>query len=595
MREEDGNTLLKNLITIGIILNIIVFNVLPFIYLYQYRYYPYPPPPPYSRIYFGSMNIAKDIDPQYAWDDASFDAIIMTWEGLLALNLSHPEMALYPLLATDLGTYDPTGTELTFNLKQGVKFHDGTDFNADTVVWSFQRLHYLMNTTWNGAPHPWGPLPETCFYNIPTIVDSLYYVQGVPIIQKVEAITPRQVRFTLSQPYGPFRALLAFPASVIMSPTSTPQLDYINPALVDTGICVGTGPMVIQKLEAYEVRFTAFEDYHRPRIGFDVLVHVKIQDDEARNMAVLSGAIDIIADPFASYFPAMEAEGAVLLYEAEYKAITQYLGFNNKQINVTWRNAISYAINYSSIIDRIQKNEFATYTINPVRTTRLKSPIPEGVLYANWSFNYPKFNITKAREIMQSMGFGVGWDPSFPGNHETQWQSANFRTLNLTYNVGGSVTISDVIFITLEDNLAHIGIYLGYAGMPWDDLKDRLYNLRIKSAGWDALQLYYWWWIPDLNDPSNYLNTLFSNISTYNAAQVNDPYLQTLLEQGVAETDPTREAIYDEIQRYLVEDLRPHAWLYVEKNYDAWDKHLRGFPSNVMDLAYFYPCYWEQS
>jgi len=544
------------------------------------------PPVPTRTIKFGSMYIAEDIDPQYAWDNASLNAIIMTWEGLLACNLSHPEMDLYPLLATDLGTYDVTGTELTVNLKSGVKFHDGTDFNADAVVWSFQRLHYLMNTTWNGAPHPWGPLPDTVFYTIPTLVTPLYYIESNPIIQDVEAITPTQVKFTLSQPYGPFRSLLAFSASIIMSPVSTPQLDYINPATVDNGTCIGTGPMKIEKLESYELRFTAFEEYHRSRINFDVLVHVKIQDRDSRNIAVLSGAVDIITDPYGSHFPSMEAEAEVSLYEAGYEAGTQYLGFNTKLINVTWRYAISFAINYSSIIDHL-KNIFNS------SSTRLKSPLPKGVLYGNWSFYYPVFNVTRAREIMQSMGFGIGWDATFPGNHEAQWISANFRTLNYTYNTGSSITIGEMIGDNITDSLDYIGIDLDRVGMTWEDFKDRLYNRRVQSAGWDALQIYYWSLKPGFNDPSKYLNPLFYNISASNAAQVNDPYLQSLLDQGIEETRPTREAIYDEIQRYLVEDLRPHAWLYVEKNYDVWDKDLRGFPSNAMDLAYFYPCYWD--
>ncbi|MFX1269546.1 MAG: ABC transporter substrate-binding protein [Promethearchaeota archaeon] len=595
MREKDGNTLLKNFIRIGIILNIFLFGILPIVYFSQYKI---ETGRGMQILKFGSMYISEDIDPQYAWDSASFDAIIMVWEGLLASNWSHPEMALYPLLATDLGTYDVTGTELTFNLKSGVRFHDGTYFDADAVVWSFMRLHYLMNTTWNGAPHPWGLLTSTVYYNIATIINPLYFIEGNPIIQNFEAITPTQVKFTLSQPYGPFRALLAFTGSVIMSPTSTPQLDYINPANVDVsgpygyGPCIGTGPMEILKLETYEVRFTAFEDYHRPRIDLDILVHAKIIDGDARNMAVLSGAVDIIVDPSSKYLDDMEAEAEISLIEAGHKDLVQYLGFNNKQINITWRNAISYAINYSSIIDN---KKFDIYSIFPPKTTRLKSPLPEGVLHANWSFNYPEFNITKARKIMQSMGFGVGWDVTFPGSNEIQWTSANFRTLNLTFLSVSSVTYWDVIFDILEDNLDYIGIYLGDAGMAWDDFKDRLYNKRLLSAGWDALQLYPRAWIPDLNDPSDYLNPMFYNTSTFNSAQVNDPYLQKLLEQGMAETDPTREAIYDEIQRYLVEELRPHAWLYVYKNYDVWDKDLRGFPSNAMDRAYFYPCYWDYS
>jgi ABC-type transport system substrate-binding protein len=425
------------------------------------------PPAAIRTVKFGNMYIAEDIDPQYSWDSASFDAGMMVWECLFKNNLTMPsfgqQMTAFPLLATDMGTYDVTGTELTVNLKSGVLFHDGTPFNADAVVWSFMRLAYLMNVTWNGAPHPWGPLPGTVFYNIPTIVDSLYLIGGNPIIENVEAITSTQVKFTLSQPYGVFRALLTFPASAIMSPTTTPQLDYINPAEVDVlnsegyGPCIGTGPMVIQKLETYEVRFTAFEDYHRPRIGFDVLVHVKIEDGDARNMAVLSGAVDIITDPFYSYFPTMDAEPEVILLDTgTVNAITQYMGINNKWYNITWRNVFSYAFNYTGVIDGIMEG----YGV------RMKSPVPPGIKWHNDTFNYPTYDLAMARSTMQSMGFGVGFTT------DAQWEAATFLTVNYTYNTGNLVR--EGVFDILEQAFDKVGIVVEDAGMTWEDFKDRL-------------------------------------------------------------------------------------------------------------------------
>ncbi|MFW9945546.1 MAG: ABC transporter substrate-binding protein [Candidatus Odinarchaeota archaeon] len=542
-------------------------------------------------VLFGNMYIAEDIDPQYSWDSASFDADMMIYESLFKNNLTAPslgkEMNMMPLLATDLGTYDPTGTILTVNLKSGVKFQDGTDFNADAVVWSFMRLHYLMNTTWNGAAHPWGTLPGTCFYNIPTIVDSLYYVEGVPIIKNVTAVSPTQVKFYLSQPYGVFKALLTFPASAIVSPFSTPRLDYINPAQVDVpgagnplstyGPCIGTGPMMITKLETYEVRFVAFEDYHRPRIGFDVLVHVKIQDSDARNMAVLAGTVDIITDPYEPYFPTMQAEPKVTLLDTgTIDSITQYMGINNKWYNITWRNAFSYAFNYSGVID-------ATLLGYGVR---MKSPVPPGIKFHNDTFNCPTYNLATARAYMQSMGFGVGFTT------DAQWAAATFLTINYTYNLGNPVR--EAVFDIAQAAFDKIGVVVEDAGMTWEDFKDRLYNRRVSSAGYNAMHIWWVGWLPDYNDPENFINPLMSNTSSSNAAQVNDPYLESLMLAGIKETDEDlRKPIYWEIQRYVVEDLRNWLFGYHRMNYDCFAKDLKGWCGNPIAYNDFYGTYWD--
>ncbi|MGB5910315.1 MAG: ABC transporter substrate-binding protein [Promethearchaeia archaeon] len=532
-------------------------------------------------IKFGNMYIAEDIDPQYSWDSASFDAEMMVWEQLFKNNLTAPSLGVnmeaFPLLTTDMGTYDVTGTELTVYLKPGIKFHDGTDCDAAAVVWSFQRLLYLMNTTWMGGAHPWGTLPDTCFYNIPTIVDSLYYVGGVPIIYNVEAITTTEVKFTLSQPYGVFRALLTFPASSIMSPTSTPQLDYINPSLVDTGICVGTGPMEILKLETYEVRFKAYEDYHRPRIGFDVLVHVKIQDGDARNMAVLSGAVDIVTDPFFSYFPTMIAEPEVtLLNTGTVNSITQYMGINTKWYNITWRNVFSYAFNYTGVIDGIMEG----YGV------RMKTPVPPGIKYHNDTFNVPTYNLATARSYMQAMGYGLGF------TLDSQWEAATFLTVNYTYNTGNLVR--EGVYDILEKAFDKVGIVVEDAGMTWEDFKDRLYDRRVSSAGYNAMHLWWVGWIPDYNDPENFINPLMHPDSSSNAAQLNDPYLNGLMQDGIDTTDEqARKHIYWEIQRYVVEETRQWLFGYHGENFDTFDINLKGWVGNPIGYNDFYGTYWD--
>jgi len=80
MREKEKSPLLKNLIIAGIILNIFLFGILPLIYLSQYRFNDYDYRP--WNILFGRLYITDDIDPQYCRDSASYDAIIMIYEGV---------------------------------------------------------------------------------------------------------------------------------------------------------------------------------------------------------------------------------------------------------------------------------------------------------------------------------------------------------------------------------------------------------------------------------------------------------------------------------------------------------------------------------
>lgn len=546
------------------------------------------PPPPVPTVTFGTMYIVQDADPQYMWDSASFDFALHIWETLFAYNLTAPDLALIPRLATTLGEYNTAGDELTVPLKEGVLFHDETPFNAAAVKFSFDRLAYLMNIT--------GTLVSDVYAHA-TIISSLYsWPDGTPVINRTEIVDPYTIRFVLNRAYGPFRALLTFQASDILSPTSTPADDYIPIAECDvdddddgvSDYCVGTGPFMLETFLAdYEVRFNAFDDYHRGRAEFDKLIMANIQDSDARNLAVMIGDVDIITDPQASFHPDMEADETLNLFEADIaNTIIQYLGMNNKLINETWREAISYAFNYSYVTDVIME-----YT-----AVRLKSPVPMGIKYADYSFDVATFDVEHARTVMKDMFPDEcgGYDARFPGDSEDDWSDLSLAAFNYTYNTGNYVRES--IYRLLEVDMDRIGIDITEVGIEWGEFLDLLYDIREPEGpyGFDSLALYFVGWMPDYNDPSNFINPLMSNVSHSNSAQVNDPYLESLMLQGLEETTPAaRELIYREAQRHIVETIRPWCFVYQGINYDCLDVGLKGFPHNPMGYNYFYECYWE--
>ena len=197
---------------------------------------------------------------------------------------------------------------------------------------------------------------------------------------------------------------------------------------------------------------------------------------------------------------------------------------------------------------------------------------------------------------MQSMGQGLGLSLT----DDSVWTEladpldaafAPLRTVNVTYNLGNG--FREDVYELLLDNLAYIGIFVENGGLEWDPYLDALYDIREYTAGWDGLQIWFIGWMPDYNDPSNYVNPLMSNVSSSNSAQINDPTLEDFMLAGLEETnDAARATIYDNMQQYIVEDLMPWAFGYQGLNRDVYTARLKGYPSNTMGYNYFYPCYY---
>jgi len=539
------------------------------------------PLPDKGTLVFGTMYGPVDIDPQVAWDSASIDAIDQVCEGLFSYNLSYPEMAIIPNLALS-GTWNSVGSNFTCILRQGVTFHDGALFNADAVIFTWDRMAWALNTTGTNTD------------GITQVAELYEFPNGTPIVKDVIKNGDYSITFELNGPYIPFEALLCFSASYILSPDSTPAMEYID---TYTGDIVGTGPFVYDDYEpGVNVTFHAFDNYWKGRAQIKKLVFSIITDANARNAALLTGDIDLLSDPLYSSLGLFDATEGITLEEGPHSTVTQYLGMNNRLINVTVREAISYAINYDYIIDVYREGN----------AVRMESPVPKGIRYANCTFDVPVLNLSRARTVMQSMGFGVGWDVTPDGPDELLWEEATFITLNHTYNIGSSYR--EDILVLLQDNLGKIGIVVEGAGMTWGGFIYRLYE--IGNLHRNMLQLYWIGWGPDYNDPSNFINPLFTNRSVAsNGAQYDgyaaaieagrDPLalwdnVQLLMEAGLSETDPiAREAIYDRIQELLIEHDRPWAWGWVSKRYAAWDSNLHGYQQNPMGKEYFYPCYFS--
>jgi ABC-type transport system substrate-binding protein len=543
---------------------------------------PWTPPDWGITLVYATAEGPADLDPIDAWDEYSFAVQDQVCEGLFGYNYSDPDMEIIPKLAKGFGKWEDSN--YTVKLRDDVWFHDGTKFNAYAAKWNFERLHYFMN---NGLVKA-GELFE--YYDVSS-------KSFQPIINHTEVIDELTLKFVCNTLYGPFEALLCFNTAYMLSPTSTSLMKIIDTPI---GHLIGTGPFVYDHYEAgVEIRFHTWDYYYKPRAKIDTLIFSVIHDAQIRNNALLSGDIDLLLNPMNSMIKVFDSEPDVQIINAGSNVKIQYLGMNNYYINATFRRAISHVINTSYINEEFLEGS----------AVQIKSPVPKGISYANWSYNIPEFNITKSRIIMQSMGFGVEWDPNYPGSNESSWKASHF--IHLNYSLGDFCypNFKHQLFSLLVDDLALIGIELDDDHIDWAEFNEE-YELWYCYTADFALTLSRWF--PDFNDPSNYINSMFTNKSlehnkvNYNGYEAakdagRNPFnlwdnVQLLMEEALIEVNQSlRQKYYNRIQQLLVEEDIPWAYGVVDLNYDVWNIYVKGFPSNPMDKAYFYPCYWADT
>src|SRR5690606_15891753 len=130
------------------------------------------------------------LDP-YNTNSTQSQAVGKGWyEGLFMFDM---DFKIHPLLATGYEVSED-GLTYTFKLREGVKFHDGTDFNADAVKVNFERVLDRSN--------------------------ALGRYNQFKNIDKVEVIDPSTVKVTLKAPFSAFINNLAHPSAMIISPAA---------------------------------------------------------------------------------------------------------------------------------------------------------------------------------------------------------------------------------------------------------------------------------------------------------------------------------------------------------------------------------------
>jgi len=502
-----------------------------------------------------------------SWDSASNDVLEQVVETLFFYDLSDVDLPLIFELAYSY--YWTDTTHLQIKLREGILFHDGTDFNAAAAKWNLDRLLYLTNCTGTNT----GEVAHT---------QSLWmFPDGVtPIIKSVATVGEYNITITLNGAYAPFVSTLSYINSGMLSPTAHAGDATSFLSLTDKPI--GTGPFTYESYTPdVDVRMKCWDGYWKGAANFPWVIYLIYDDATTAHNAMLGYDLDVNN---------MASDQNIVQYEADdmftVKRFTndtgkpslvyQYLGFNNKKYNVTWRKAFSYAFNYSYVIEELRLgNAFrATGAISPGFGGAYNDLVPAAAVPDDG-------NLAIARATMQSMGFGIGFTT------DAQWtakadSSTPFLTVSYQFNTGN--TFRTDLGVAVEDWLKKIGVATVQEGLTWEAFLNYLFDT------YDELGIYAIGWAPDYLDPYNMLDPLFNPVSSSNSAQVNDTKLNTLLSDVLAETDlAARNIIYKEIQMYMATEGFFHAPLYHSNVVSVHLADIYNVPYNAMGALRIYP------
>lgn len=295
------------------------------------------PPVEKKTFVFGRGGDSVQLDPAIVTDGESFRVTGQTLEPLYQYEPGSTKPI--PALAEEC-TPNENATEWTCKLRQGVKFHDGTDFNADAVIFNFERWRFTTNP-----------------YHFASQVFEYYEAMwggfdDASIITKIEKLDDYTVKFTLNAPLAPFLANLAMDMFAISSPAAVEKYgeDYGTPKVG----CVGTGPFkFVEWAEGDHITVAANDEYWGGRPKIDEIIWRVIPDDSARFLALKAGDIQALEQAVVEDLASAESDPD--MYIMTRPALnTAYLAFNYKLKEFQdkkVREAVAHAINRQALVE----------------------------------------------------------------------------------------------------------------------------------------------------------------------------------------------------------------------------------------------------
>jgi peptide/nickel transport system substrate-binding protein len=352
---------------------------------------------------------------------------------------------IVPMLAKSYDVSDD-GKVYTFHLRDGIKFHDGTEFNAEAAKYNLERYQEE---------------------------DSVRSTEVEPI-ESVEAVDEYTVRVTLSEPFAPFLAVLTDRAGIMASPKAIEE----NNGRISKDP-VGTGPFkFVERVRGDHITVEKNPDYWReglPKI--DKIEYRGIDDENVQYQNLQSGELDIIDSIPLVEFKELQESGDYnvsiepgLGYQGVFLNVTQP-PFDNKQL----RQAVYRLVDRDAIVKAVLRG---------VGGEAGNSPFSEqSWAYSEESDSYPERSVEEAKALLEEAGKPDGFSFTLKTDPSPINQQIGQVIQNNLKPAGIDVKLEQEEFGTLLDDSTNgnfQALYLGWSGRIDPDLN--IYDFTVTNG-----------------------------------------------------------------------------------------------------------------
>lgn len=449
----------------------------------------------------GILKVAYQTDPT-GFDPAipdTYSSELMCEQMYEPLVEYNNELKIVPCLAESYTTSEDKLT-LTFNLRKGVKFHNGEEMTSDDVEFTINRIKDPKT----GSPRA-------------------AYFANVDHIEKPDKYT---VKIVLAKETGPIMAFLATPFSGIV-----PKSEVLKRGDLQT-TPIGTGAF---KFVSYEpkklLKFVKNENYWRKDAAGNPMPYLDgvdaqfISDDVARTAALQAKTVDFSQAVPAKDMQVLSAVQGMMLTPHKESCQWQYTAMNCQRApwkdNVKLRQAVCYAKDRQGLLDSVYFG--------------MGKPMLGGIM-PSWSWAYapdlastfpPHGDFEKAKALMAEAGFPNG--------------------LETTITTSSAYPILTGEAELHQADLKKIGINAKIINLEWGTMMDQVFGKKdfdMMVCGWGG----------PFFDPDEFLYQEFHSDQAWNPPGFSDPQVDKLLEEGRNTFDQEkRKAAYLQVQKLIIE------------------------------------------
>lgn len=438
------------------------------------------------------------------------------------------------------------GLSYSFTLRQGVKFHANQGFtpsrafNADDVLWSFQRQL--------DPAHPWHKLSLRGF----PYAEAMGLAQ---LIERIDKLDEHRVRFVLKHPEAPFLANLAMGFASIYSAEYADHLLATNQPERLNNAPIGTGPFVFERYaKDAQVRFRGNPDHWDGAPSVERLVLAITPEPNVRQQRLKAGDCQIALYPRPVDIPALKADAKLQVLELD-SLLTAYIGINTRHPpldDVRVRQALNLAFDKAAYI-RAQYGEG--------NATPAVAPYPATLWGHDAELQDWPHDPGRARQLLAEAGHGEGFKLSI-------WTRPGGGPTNPNPGIGAQM---------LQADLAAIGIRSDIRVFEWGEL--------IKRAKNGEHDLVFMGWAGDNGDPDNFLTPNLSCAaaeSGENQAGWCDKAFDALITQARREPEQSKRAVLYRQALAIFHEQTPWIALAHPKQFAALRKGVEGFVLSPM-------------